>query len=78
MRNCIRKTQCHVNLTEQGNQNVNNNYILLITKLVLKMEKIRMETLLQMIKGRVRIMGGGRAGKGREGRAGCDKYRPII
>ena len=39
MRNCIRKPQCHVNLTEQGNQNVSNNYILLMIKLVLKMEK---------------------------------------
>lgn len=78
MRSCIRKPQCHVNLTEQGNQNVNNNYILLITKLVLKMEKRRMETLLQMIKGRVRIMGEGRAGEGREGSAGRDKYRTII
>lgn len=59
MRNYITKPQCHVNLTGQGNQNVSNNYILLITKLVLKMEKRRMETLLQMIKGRVGIMGGG-------------------
>lgn len=42
------------------------------------MEKRRMETLLQMIKGRVRIMGEGRAGEGREGSAGRDKYRTII
>ena len=64
MRNYITKPQCHVNLTEQGNQNVSNNYILLITKLVLKMEKRRMETLLQMIKGRAGIVGGeGELGK---------------
>ena len=62
MGNYITKPQCHINLTEQGNQNVSNNYILLITKLVLKMEKGRMETLLQIIKGRMGIMGGG-AGK---------------
>lgn len=68
MRNYITKPQCHVNRTEQGNQNVSNNYILLITKLVLKMEKRRMETLLQMIKGRAGIVvGGGGAGKGRRG-----------
>lgn len=63
MRNYITKPQCHVNLTEQGNQNVSNNYILLITKLVPKMEKRRMETLLQMIKGRVGIMSGGELGR---------------
>lgn len=59
MGNYITKPQCRINLTEQGNQNVSNNYILLITKLILKMEKGRMETLLQMIKGRMGIMGRG-------------------
>lgn len=34
-----------------------------MTKLVLKMEKGRMETLLQMIKGRVGIMGWGELGR---------------
>lgn len=42
------------------------------------MEKRRMETLLQMIKGRVKITDGGRAGEEREGSAGRDKYRTII
>jgi len=77
MRNYITKPQCHVNLTEQGNQNVSNNYFLLITKLIPKREKRRMETLLQVIKRRMGIIGG-KAGGEREGCAGSDKYRTII
>jgi hypothetical protein len=50
MRNYITKPQYQVNFREQGNQNVSINYILLRTKLVLKMEERNVETLLQMIK----------------------------